>query len=71
MRGWARAVDAGGWPRTLGMFVTEVIGMTIVEWGRGRIYDDITQTIGNTPLVRLRRVPDLGERYLSTPLFPE
>jgi cysteine synthase A len=24
--------------------------------GRGRIYDDITQTIGNTPLVRLRRV---------------
>jgi len=23
---------------------------------RGRIYDDITQTIGNTPLVRLRRV---------------
>jgi cysteine synthase A len=25
---------------------------------RGRIYDDITQTIGNTPLVRLRRVVD-------------
>src|SRR3954452_13875553 len=24
--------------------------------GRGRIYDDITQTIGHTPLVRLRRV---------------
>jgi cysteine synthase A len=24
---------------------------------RGRIYDDITQTIGHTPLVRLRRVP--------------
>src|SRR5271167_4428994 len=23
---------------------------------RGRIYDDITQTIGHTPLVRLRRV---------------
>ena len=23
---------------------------------RGRIYDDITQTIGNTPLVKLRRV---------------
>ena len=22
----------------------------------GRIYDDITQTIGNTPLIRLRRV---------------
>jgi len=27
-----------------------------VEAGRGRIYDDITQTIGNTPLIRLRRV---------------
>src|SRR3954452_11776584 len=24
--------------------------------GRGKIYDDITQCIGNTPLVRLRRV---------------
>ncbi|MBI2805062.1 MAG: cysteine synthase A [Planctomycetes bacterium] len=24
--------------------------------GRGRIFDDITQTIGNTPLIRLRRV---------------
>src|SRR5207247_4013300 len=23
---------------------------------RGKVYDDITQTIGNTPLVRLRRV---------------
>src|SRR6202453_4352603 len=28
------------------------------EWGRGRIYDDITQCIGNTPLIRLRRVGD-------------
>ena len=26
--------------------------------GRGRIYDDITQTIGNTPLVRLRTVTE-------------
>jgi cysteine synthase A len=27
--------------------------------GRGRIYDDITQTIGNTPLIRIRRAcPD-------------
>src|SRR5438046_260517 len=26
------------------------------EGFRGRIYDDITQTIGNTPLIRLRRV---------------
>jgi len=28
------------------------------KWGRGRIYDDITQTIGNTPLVRLTRMGD-------------
>jgi cysteine synthase A len=27
---------------------------------RGKIYDDITQTIGNTPLIRLRRVVDSG-----------
>jgi len=26
--------------------------------GRGRIYDDITQCIGNTPLIKLRRVVD-------------
>jgi cysteine synthase A len=26
--------------------------------GRGRIYDDITQCIGNTPLIRLRRVTE-------------
>ena len=25
---------------------------------RGKIYDDITQTVGNTPLIRLRRVTD-------------
>jgi cysteine synthase A len=25
-------------------------------FGRGRIYDDMTQTVGNTPLVRVRRV---------------
>ncbi|MBX6311578.1 MAG: cysteine synthase A [Isosphaeraceae bacterium] len=30
--------------------------MATAEWSRGRIYDDITQTIGNTPLIRLRRV---------------
>ena len=28
------------------------------RWTRGRIYDDITQTIGNTPLIRLRRVTE-------------
>ncbi len=30
--------------------------MSTGERARGRIYDDITQTIGNTPLIRLRRV---------------
>jgi cysteine synthase A len=28
------------------------------SWGRGRVYDSITQTIGNTPLVRLSKVKD-------------
>jgi len=26
---------------------------------RGRIYDDITQTIGHTPLIRLRHLSEL------------
>lgn len=26
------------------------------SWGRGRVYDDITQTIGNTPLVKLGKI---------------
>lgn len=30
--------------------------MATAEQVRGRIYDDVTQTIGNTPLIRLRRV---------------
>jgi cysteine synthase A len=30
--------------------------MATADRTRGRIYDDITQTIGNTPLIRLRRV---------------
>jgi cysteine synthase A len=30
--------------------------MSTASHARGRIYDDITQTIGNTPLIRLRRV---------------
>ena len=30
--------------------------MATAERTRDRIYDDITQTIGNTPLIRLRRV---------------
>ncbi|MGI9407079.1 MAG: cysteine synthase A [Hyphomicrobiaceae bacterium] len=28
----------------------------VKSWGHGRVFDDITQTIGNTPLVRLNRV---------------
>jgi cysteine synthase A len=32
--------------------------MSTVTPGRGRIFDDITQTIGNTPLIRLRRVTE-------------
>ena len=32
--------------------------MATAERIRGRIYDDITQTIGNTPLIRLRRVTE-------------
>lgn len=32
--------------------------MPATERTRGRIYDDITQTIGNTPLIRLRRVTE-------------
>ena len=32
--------------------------MAHAERVRGRIYDDITQTIGNTPLIRLRRVTE-------------
>ena len=28
----------------------------IGNWGRGRVYDDVTQTIGNTPLVRLSQL---------------
>src|SRR4051812_41867940 len=32
--------------------------MATAERTRGRIYDDITQTIGNTPLIRLRKVTE-------------
>jgi cysteine synthase len=28
----------------------------VSAWGRGRVYDDITETIGNTPLVRLAKL---------------
>lgn len=32
--------------------------MATADRTRGRIYDDITQTIGNTPLIRLRRITE-------------
>ena len=32
--------------------------MTDAKAGRGKIYDSITQTIGNTPLVRLNRLAE-------------
>src|SRR5262245_8930979 len=31
------------------------------SWGRGRVYDDITETIGHTPLVRLNRMAPAGQ----------
>src|SRR5271169_2913104 len=34
----------------------QVMATEVPNLVRGRIYDDITQTIGNTPLIRLRRV---------------
>src|SRR5580692_11011909 len=39
------------------------------EGFRGKIYDDITQTIGNTPLVRLRRV--VGDAKATVAAKPE
>ena len=33
-----------------------VVATTESAFVRGRIYDDITQTVGNTPLIRLRRI---------------
>ena len=39
--------------------MSDVIEIKTLEatksWGRGRIYDDITETIGHTPQVRIRR----------------
>ena len=36
---------------------------------RGKIYDDITQTIGHTPLIRLRRV--VGDAKATVAAKPE
>jgi cysteine synthase len=42
--------------------------MTQATGFRGRIYDDITQTIGHTPLVRLRRVVDDAKATVAAKL---
>ncbi len=49
--GRASARDPGS-----GLRKGRVVATTESAFVRGRIYDDITQTIGNTPLIRLRRV---------------
>ncbi len=36
--------------------MTEMTGANTRIPGRGRIYDSITETIGDTPLVRMRRL---------------
>jgi cysteine synthase len=56
------SMGAGGAPGAPARFVRlfdqirRELSMATAERTRGRIYDDITQTIGNTPLIRLRRV---------------
>src|ERR1700736_6826028 len=42
--------------RGFGLSDLEVSFMSFPQPFRGKIYDDITQTIGHTPLVRLRKV---------------
>src|SRR5690348_7406136 len=37
-------------------FLTPFARRNTMAAGRGRIFDDITQCIGNTPLIKLRRV---------------
>ena len=43
--------------------------MALPQQFRGKIYDDITQTIGNTPLIRLRRV--VGDCKATIVVKPE
>ena len=43
-------------PAIAGLKTVRQIGAQREQWGRGRIYDDITQTIGQTPLVRLSQL---------------
>jgi cysteine synthase A len=49
--------------------------MSLAQSFRGKIYDDITQTIGHTPLVKLRRVVGdaratvVAKRESSNPLW--
>ena len=40
----------------IGLRKGRVVATTESAFVRGRIYDDITQTVGNTPLIRLRRI---------------
>ncbi|MFG1346269.1 cysteine synthase A [Xanthobacter autotrophicus DSM 431] len=37
----------------------KIVPAALPRPGRGRVYDSITETIGNTPLVRLKRLPQL------------
>src|SRR5438067_13284021 len=43
--------------------------MSLPQQFRGKIYDDITQTIGSTPLIRLRRV--VGDTKATVVVKPE
>jgi cysteine synthase len=53
-----RVGSTGRFGRELGIRLREerVVATTESGFVRGRIYDDITQTVGNTPLIRLRRI---------------
>jgi cysteine synthase len=53
-----RVGSTGRFGRELGIRLREerVVATTESGFVRGRIYDDITQTVGSTPLIRLRRV---------------
>src|ERR1700728_4697575 len=49
-------IPAAGRRLRAGIIEVRVMSTAEANSFRGRIYDDITQTIGNTPLIRLRRV---------------
>src|SRR5713101_5829959 len=62
-------VEAYDWSAGRDLFpsVKRRFPMTFPQPFRGRIYDDITQTIGHTPLIRLRRVvgPDCKAQVVA------